>query len=84
MDEEVAKLHKANEDLAKELAAARATASTWEDKALAAASQAEKDRQAADEVIRDQATKYEGLEQTVFKYCRRILGKFQAPNRVPE
>jgi hypothetical protein len=67
MDKEVAKLGKANDDLAKELAAARSAASTWEGKALAVEAQAEKDRQASNEVIRGRAEKHEESEQTVFR-----------------
>jgi CTP-dependent riboflavin kinase len=75
MDEEVAKLTKSNAELAKELAAARSSASTWEGKALTAERQVKKDRLASDGVIREQATKYKELEEAVLKDCCRILGK---------
>jgi hypothetical protein len=75
MDEEVAKLTKSNADLAKELAAARSSTSTWEGKALAAESQARKDPEASNGVIREQAAKYKELEEAVLKDCRRILGE---------
>jgi hypothetical protein len=88
MDKEVAKLNKANIELVKELAAARSTASTWEKRALTAEAQAEKDREASDGIIREHASRHKKLEETIFKYCRQILGEYLCVNlilhQVPE
>jgi uncharacterized protein involved in propanediol utilization len=61
--------------MAKELAAARSIASTWEKRALAEEALAKKDREASDGVIQEKAIKYKELEGAVFKDFRRIPGK---------